>query len=89
MYGKANPVVSTAHDRRLTVLGEVTTPADLGALIKQLRTQQGVTQQALAAFAGTGQRFIVDLERGKTTVQFNRVLSVLDRLGTKLAVIAR
>ena len=35
--------------------------------------------------AGTGRRFIVDLEKGKETVQFGKVLRVLDTLGVSVA----
>ncbi|UIF88653.1 helix-turn-helix transcriptional regulator [Cupriavidus sp. UYPR2.512] len=74
---------------RGAVLGTISTVAELGALVKCLRAQQHVTQQALAAFAGTGERFVVDLERGKPTVQLDKVLLVLDSLGLQLAVTER
>lgn len=71
------------------VLGTVAIPADLGDIVKRLRNQQGLTQGALAEWAGTGERFIVDLERGKPTLQLDKVLAVLDTLGARLAVMER
>ncbi|KQZ22161.1 hypothetical protein ASD47_08220 [Caulobacter sp. Root1472] len=54
----------------------VDTPADLGRLIRQARDRFGMTQLELADAAGTGRRFISDLEAGKPTVEFGRALSV-------------
>ncbi|HEY0820822.1 MAG TPA: helix-turn-helix transcriptional regulator [Rhizobacter sp.] len=71
------------------VLGTVVSTLDLGEVVKRLRTQQRITQEALAEWAGTGERFIVDLERGKPTVQLDKVLKVLDTLGARLAVMER
>ena len=39
--------------------------------------------------AGTGRRFIVDLEKGKETVQFGKVLRVLAILGVSVATIRK
>ncbi|KDP83915.1 hypothetical protein CF70_022350 [Cupriavidus sp. SK-3] len=67
----------------------ISTPADLGAMVRSLRKDQRITQRDLAAFAQTGERFIVDLEAGKPTVQLSKVLQALDQLGMRLAVVPR
>ncbi|MFQ3786506.1 helix-turn-helix transcriptional regulator [Halomonas sp. A29] len=59
---------------------------DLGKLVRQLRTEQGLLQIDLAGLAGTGNRFIVDLERGKPTLQLQKVLDVLDLMGLEVVV---
>ncbi|MBE0463025.1 type II toxin-antitoxin system Y4mF family antitoxin [Halomonas sp. AOP43-A1-21] len=59
---------------------------DLGKLVRQLRSEQGLLQYDLAGLAGTGNRFIVDLERGKPTLQLQKVLDVLDLLGLEVIV---
>lgn len=59
---------------------------DLGRLVRQLRTEQGLLQIDLAGLAGTGNRFIVDLERGKPTLQLQKVLDVLDLMGFEVVV---
>jgi HTH-type transcriptional regulator / antitoxin HipB len=53
----------------------------LGQALRAARKQLGLTQPQLALAAGVGVRFIVDLEAGKTTVQLERVLRVIDVLG--------
>ncbi|MGJ7457865.1 helix-turn-helix transcriptional regulator [Halomonas sp. RA08-2] len=59
---------------------------ELGQLVRQLRTEQGLLQIDLAGLAGTGNRFIVDLERGKPTLQLQKVLDVLDLMGLEVVV---
>ena len=59
---------------------------DLGKLVRQLRAEQGLLQIDLAGLAGTGNRFIVDLERGKPTLQLQKVLDVLDLMGLEVVI---
>jgi y4mF family transcriptional regulator len=47
----------------------------------------GVTQEQLALTAGTGLRFIVDLEKGKPTCQIGKVLAVLSTLGLEMTLL--
>jgi HTH-type transcriptional regulator / antitoxin HipB len=60
------------------------TPPRLGQIIKAYRLEQKLTQAQLAAKSGTGLRFIVELERGKPTVQLGKVIAVADALGLML-----
>jgi len=60
------------------------TTEQLGALIRDTRKSIGATQKDLALTSGTGLRFISDLEKGKSTCQFGKVLTVLHTLGIVL-----
>jgi len=60
------------------------TPALLGELIRNARKSLGVTQEVLALTSGTGLRFIVELEKGKSTCQLGKALDVLNTLGVKM-----
>jgi HTH-type transcriptional regulator/antitoxin HipB len=60
--------------------------ADIGQIIRQERKAQGLRQDELAAASGVGLRFVVELERGKETVQFGKALAVLAALGCSLAI---
>ncbi len=53
----------------------------LGMAISQTRKRLKVTQKDLALAAGTGLRFISDLENGKQTCHVGRVLNVIRALG--------
>jgi y4mF family transcriptional regulator len=59
---------------------------EIGAIVRQARLAQGLRQDQLAAAAGVGVRFLVELERGKPTVRLVKVLAVLDALGCRLQV---
>ncbi|MNV51643.1 hypothetical protein D3C71_1436990 [compost metagenome] len=46
-------------------------------------------QTDLAGLSGTGNRFVVDLERGKPTLQLQKVLDMLDLLGLEVQVVPK
>jgi len=56
-------------------------PKRIGELVRSARKSLGVTQRHLAMTSGTGLRFIIDLEKGKSTCQLGKVLTVLHTLG--------
>ena len=63
---------------------DVTSTAGLGELVRAIRKEQGLTQLDLAGLAGLSNRFIIDLERGKETLQMQKALDVLALLGVEL-----
>lgn len=65
------------------------TAAEIGARIRKIRKQQGVSQETLAGLAGTGQRYISELERGKTTARLGEMLKVLNALGAGIYVLSQ
>lgn len=58
----------------------------LGALVSAQRKRLALTQLDLAGLANTGNRFIVDVENGKPTVQLQKVLELLELLGLELVL---
>ena len=58
----------------------------LGEAIRQQRRRLKVTQKDLAMASGSGLRFIVDLEKGKTTCQLGKALEIVRVLGLKLEI---
>jgi HTH-type transcriptional regulator/antitoxin HipB len=59
---------------------------DLGSLVREYRDFQKMTQADILGLANTGNRFIVDLENGKPTLQFQKILDVLDTLGLEVLI---
>lgn len=59
---------------------------EIGKLVQTERKRQGVTQLQLAGMAGTGIRFISDLENGKGTIQVQKLIKVLHTLGLALFI---
>lgn len=62
----------------------ITSPEDLGKLIRKVRKSQNLAQLDLANVAGVGITFISQLERGKTTAELGRTIKVLTVLGVDL-----
>lgn len=65
---------------------KIVDPENLGKLVRSKRKLQKLTQQQLAGASGTGIRFIIDLEQGKSTCQIGKVLQVLEMLGISIIV---
>jgi len=64
----------------------ITNSAELGMAIRRERKRLKVTQKELAMAAGTGLRYLSELERGKPTTRIEGVFKILQALGLKLAV---
>lgn len=64
----------------------VRTSQELGEFIKQYRISQKMLQADIVGLANTGNRFVVDLEKGKPTLQLQKVLDVLDLIGLEVIV---
>jgi len=65
---------------------KIATVADLGDAVLSARKEQGLTQVDIAGLAQTGNRFIVDLEKGKPTIQLQKALDILELLGLELII---
>lgn len=63
---------------------KLSTPADIGKMVRARRREQGISQEQLAGVAGTGTRFISDLENGKGTIQVDKMIKVIEALGLRL-----
>jgi y4mF family transcriptional regulator len=63
---------------------QVTTPEELGELVRSRRTGLGLTQEDVAAVAMVTPRLLGEVERGKPTAQLNGVLRILAALGLDL-----
>ena len=65
---------------------ELKTVKEIGNLVRDERKRQNVTQLQLAGLAGTGIRFVSDLENGKGTIQVQKLLKIVHTLGLGLFV---
>jgi y4mF family transcriptional regulator len=61
----------------------------IAVYIKEKRKQLKLTQPELAERAGVGLRFVRELERGKQTVQLDKVNQVLALFGSELGVVQK
>lgn len=58
----------------------------LGCILKQVRKEQGLTQEQLAATTGVGVRFIRELEQGKESCHIGKALTVVSMLGIDIMI---
>lgn len=59
----------------------------LGRMVKARRAKLNLRQDQLAELAGCSTRFVHTLENGKTTLQMQKVLDVLEVLGLGLQLV--
>ncbi len=64
----------------------VRSSVDLGTVVREQRKRLALRQLDIAGLGNTGNRFIVDLESGKPTLQLQKVLDVMDLLGLEVVV---
>ena len=85
---RRTPAVMRALDIVELFLGKDArlTAADIGQVVRAQRQSQGLRQIDLAGIGNTGNRLIVDIEKGKPTVQLQKVLDVLELLGLEVTV---
>lgn len=62
----------------------LSSPEELGALVRACRKAQGLTQAELAGASGVGLRFVGEVEKGKPTCEVGKVLLLLQMLGVRL-----
>lgn len=67
-----------------TMITRITSPQQLGLLIRATRKSQKIRLDDLAGSAGVGHVFAREVERGKPTVQLGRMMRLLAELGIEL-----
>lgn len=75
------------HELSPTSLGTtrvISSAIDIGLLVRSARKKMRMSQQAFADLAGVGRRFISELESGKSTLEFNKVLRACAAAGVDL-----
>jgi y4mF family transcriptional regulator len=76
LFGK--PLHLSAHQTL------VKNTSDLGMMIRTSRKAQRLNQTQLAEAAGVGRRFVSEIEDGKATAEFGKLLAVCSALGIDL-----
>jgi len=71
-------------NKEIISIGSIKSAKDIGEIVFRYRKMQELTQVELAGLAQTGTRFISELENGKGTVQFDKVMHILDLLGVEV-----
>lgn len=73
-------------DNKTHAIAVIHTSVELGAIVREQRKRLALKQLDVAGLGNTGNRFIVELENGKPTLQLQKVLDVMALLGLELVV---
>ena len=76
-------------NNKILPLGTVMSAKEAGNIAARFRKMQALTQADIAGLGNVGVRFISDLENGKGTVQFDKVMHVLDLPGLDVLIVER
>ena len=63
---------------------EINEMTQIAEAVRKARKKQKVSQTVLSQASNVGLRFVGDIERGKPSVQFDKLLAVLMSLGISL-----
>ena len=78
------PFKNTAKVGRKVDMIQVDSMSEVADSVRRARKEQGVSQTVLAQLSNVGLRFLCEVEHGKSTVRFDKLLSVLTSLGITL-----
>ena len=76
-------------NKEVLPIGNIKSAKELGDIAVRFRKMQQLTQADIAGLGNIGVRFISDMENGKGTVQFDKVMHVLDLLGLDVVIVPR
>lgn len=65
---------------------KITKTKELGELIRAQRKALGLTQADIAGVGNSGNRFVVELEAGKPTVQLQKTIDTLNLIGLEMVI---
>ena len=73
----------------LKSLTKINNPEELGQYLLKERKRLKLTQKEISEFTDVGRKFVLELEKGKSTSQIGKIFEVLNGLGLELHLIKR
>ena len=68
---------------------KINNPNELGQYLLKERKRLKLTQKEISEFSDVGRKFIIELEKGKTTAQLGKVFELLNSLGLEFHLVKR
>lgn len=78
-----------SRDVALSAGERIASAVDMGRVLRARRKRLGYTQEQVAAFMGCSPRLVGEMERGRGSVGFDRVLAYATGLGIDVAAFER
>ncbi len=76
-------------DDKMKPSTKIKNPKELGQYLLKERKNLKLTQKEISEFADIGRKFIIEVEKGKTTAQLGKIFELLNSLGLELHLIKR
>ena len=73
----------------MKALTKINNSKELGQYLLQERKNLKLTQKEISEFTDVGRKFVLELEKGKSTAQIGKIFEVLNGLGLELHLIKR
>lgn len=67
----------------------IKTAGDVGRVIRERRKEYNITQKQAAGMCNVGIRFLSELENGKPTLEFDKIMRVLQAFGFQCMIKGR
>jgi y4mF family transcriptional regulator len=84
------PAAGTTTEKKTSATrASIRTAADLGVMIRKARKAMKLNQAEFAAHAGVGRRFISELESGKGSLEFDKVIACALAAGIDISARSR
>lgn len=80
-FSPSTTTSTTSHGREAQLIGSA---AELGPIIRKARKRMKLSQKEFANHAGVGRRFLSELEGGKPSVEFDKVIQCARAAGIDL-----
>jgi y4mF family transcriptional regulator len=77
-------IQNTIDPQQTSAHSQITTAVDIGTLIRRARKKMKLSQGAFAEHAGVGRRFVSELEGGKPSLEFGKVLACAAAAGVDI-----
>lgn len=87
--GKSPQPVTFYMGAELKSSTKINNPEELGRYVLKERKNLKLTQKEISEFTDVGRKFVLELEKGKTTAQIGKIFEVLNGLGLELHLIKR
>ena len=78
-----------SRDQAIAAGHRISSPTALGLLLRSRRKKLGYTQEAAAAMLGYSPRLVGEIERGRGSVGFEKILAYASGLGIDLVAFER
>jgi transcriptional regulator with XRE-family HTH domain len=68
------------------MMTSITSTQEIGALIKKARKESNLKQSDIAGLMACGNRFIIEAENGKPTMQAQKMIDLLNLVGLEIVI---